>query len=124
MILAWEQRPQVMAAPLNEEQLLQSLEAPWDSIITKDARQEWAGMDFSKRSGLHQRWHTHDTLLQCWHQLARSITSKLPAFGVQLALLPRDSVYLHDVLKVTSCMLDWSHCIVGMTATYTQWCQA
>lgn len=74
---------EVVAEPVTDE--LHSLEGlPWEFIITKDARQEWARMDPPFRSGLHQRrQHIHDALRQCLHESARSVTSKLPVFKVQ-----------------------------------------
>lgn len=47
---------EIMAAPMTEAQLLESLDdLPWEFVITKNARQEWARMDPPYRSGPHQR---------------------------------------------------------------------
>lgn len=47
--------PEDVAAPATEDQLLDSLVGlPWEFIITKEARQEWAKMDPFFRSGLQQ----------------------------------------------------------------------
>lgn len=45
--------PEEVVAPLTEDQLVDSLVGlPWDFIINKDARQEWAKMDRPFRSAL------------------------------------------------------------------------
>lgn len=53
--------PEEVVAPLTEDQLVDSLIGlPWEFIINKDARQEWARMDHPFRSDLLQcPWHTH-----------------------------------------------------------------
>lgn len=51
--------PEEVVAPLTEDQLIDSLVGlPWEFIINKDARQEWAKMDRPFRSDLPERaWH-------------------------------------------------------------------
>ena len=53
--------PEEVVAPMTEDQLVDSLIGlPWEFIINKDARQEWARMDHPFRSDLLQcPWHTH-----------------------------------------------------------------
>ena len=47
--------PEEVVAPLTEDQLVDSLVGlPWEFIINKDARQEWARMDRPFRSDLPQ----------------------------------------------------------------------
>lgn len=47
--------PEEVVAPLTEDQLIDSLVGlPWEFIINKDARQEWAKMDRPFRSDLRQ----------------------------------------------------------------------
>lgn len=46
--------PEDLAAPMTEDQLVDTLVGlPWEFIINKDARQEWAKMDHPFRPGLH-----------------------------------------------------------------------
>lgn len=53
--------PEEVVAPLTEDQLVDSLVGlPWEFIINKDARQEWAKMDRPFRSDLLESlWHIH-----------------------------------------------------------------
>lgn len=53
--------PEDVVAPLTEDQLVESLVGlPWEFIINKDARQEWAWMDRPFRSDL-----LTNTAMQC-----------------------------------------------------------
>lgn len=91
--------PEIVAEPVTEEQLLHSLEGlPWEFIITKDARQEWARMDPPFRSGLHQRrQHIHRCSASCLHESVRSVTSKLSMFK-------RNSSHKHVWYNTGSCV--------------------
>lgn len=59
--------PEEVVAPLTEDQLVDSLVGlPWEFIINKDARQEWAKMDRPFRSDLPERpWHTQHLYRCC-----------------------------------------------------------
>ena len=53
--------PEDVVAPMTEDQLVDSLVGlPWEFIINKDARQEWAKMDHPFRSDLHHRSWCND----------------------------------------------------------------
>ncbi len=62
-----------VAAPMSEEQLVDSLIGlPWEFIINKDARQEWARMDRPFRSATSAAVTTL-ILIDLWQLLAYSL---------------------------------------------------
>lgn len=108
--------PEEVVAPLTEDQLVDSLVGlPWEFIINKDARQEWARMDRPFRSDLPQYpLHTH--MCQCWQVFAATIRSqaehKLPTTGI------------HACSKaLVSCPMSLANCMLSLLSVDTCLCR-
>ena len=75
--------PADVAAPMTEDELIDSLMGlPWHFVVTKDARQEWQGMDRPYRSDLHHwpRACSGTALSAQWHANSDMHVSNISVF--------------------------------------------